>query len=86
MQKNVNNDAVLYVSLNSIAFGVDHHTPYQYAWGGLGVDVIMNSWLKQYTQYSGKKRLGIIPLDFYNNGGGNPIENGLIDNIIQFNH
>lgn len=86
MQKNANNDAVLYVSFNSIAFGVGHHTPYQYAWGGLGVDPAMNPWLKQYTQYSGKKRLGIIPLDFYNNGGGNPIENGLVDNIIQSNY
>lgn len=86
MQKNANNDAVLYVSFNSIAYGVFHHTPYQYAWGGSGVDPAMNPWLKQYTQYSGKKRLGIIPLDFYNNGGGNPIENGLVDNIIQSNH
>ncbi|WP_294287749.1 phosphatidylinositol-specific phospholipase C [uncultured Chryseobacterium sp.] len=78
------NQQILYVTFNSIAVGA--HTPYQYAWGGLGVDPAMNPWLRNYTPYSGKKRFGIIPLDFYNNGGDNPNENGLINNIIQSNY
>ncbi|MCJ7935428.1 MAG: phosphatidylinositol-specific phospholipase C [Chryseobacterium sp.] len=86
MKKDAGNESVLYVSFNSIAFGAFHHTPYQYAWGGTGIDPAMNPWLKQYTQYAGKRRLGIIPLDFYNNGGGNPVENELVENIIQSNY
>jgi len=80
------NQQILYLTFNSIAVGFMHHTPYQYAWGGLGIDPAMNPWLRDYTRYSGKKRLGIIPLDFYNNGGDNPVENGLINNIIQSNY
>ncbi|UKB85446.1 phosphatidylinositol-specific phospholipase C [Chryseobacterium sp. MEBOG06] len=86
VKKDSANESIMYVSFNSIAFGAFHHTPYQYAWGGIGVDPAMNPWLKQYTNYSGQRRLGIIPLDFYNNGGGNPIETGLVENIIKSNH
>lgn len=85
-KKGSNNESMLYVTFNSIAFGVFHHTPYQYAWGGGGVNPAMNPWLETYTRYSGKRRLGIILLDFYNNGGGNPVENALIEHIIQSNY
>ncbi|MCC9065763.1 phosphatidylinositol-specific phospholipase C domain-containing protein [Flavobacterium piscisymbiosum] len=79
-----NNSNPLFLTFNTIGMG--GHTPYQYAWGGLGVNPKMNPWLMKYTSYSGKRSLGIIPLDFYNNGGNdNAIENGLLINIVNSN-
>lgn len=84
LKKAVAQDA-LFVTFNSISAGA--HSPYQYAWGTNSgtVDPIMNIWLQQYTAYTDKKCMGIIPLDFYNNSGENPTENALIINIVNSN-
>jgi 1-phosphatidylinositol phosphodiesterase len=77
------NDEVLHIIYNSIAFhGI--HTPYMYAWGGVGIKPSMNESLKSYLRSNpGKKRFGVIMLDFYNDDRGN--DSFIVDSIIKSN-
>jgi 1-phosphatidylinositol phosphodiesterase len=63
-------DEVIHITYNSLSWGIGRHTPYQYTWGGSGVDPIMNTTLQDHlTKLSGSHRLGLVILDFYNNKG-----------------
>lgn len=68
---NPNNEA-MYITYNSISGG-HGHTPYQYAWGGLGVDPEMNpslaDFLRSESKKPGPRRFGVVMLDFYNKRG-----------------
>jgi 1-phosphatidylinositol phosphodiesterase len=68
-----------YVTFASVAgaLGVIN-TPYQYAWGGFGVDPAMNLEISSFLERNpGRKRWGVVLMDFYNNEGanGNPVAN-----------
>jgi 1-phosphatidylinositol phosphodiesterase len=74
-------DNVMYITYNSISAG--GHTPYQYAWGGGGVDPIMNPSLESYLNGKGaNKRFGVVMLDFYNNQGS---QNGIVEALVKSN-
>jgi len=61
------------------------HTPYQYAWGGNGVNPVMNTSVINFlSENSGLKRWGVIMLDFYNKHGESG-ENDLVELIINSN-
>lgn len=76
-------DKYCYITFTSIAFGIGHHTPYQYAWGAHGIDPAMNPWLGSYLcKHSGRYTFGIILMDYYNNHGEEP---QLATNIILSN-
>ena len=61
------------------------HTPYQYAWGGNGVNPVMNTSVITFlSENPGLNRWGVIMLDFYNNHG-NYSENDLVELIIASN-
>ena len=74
-------DGVLHITYNSIASG--SHTPYQYAWGGGGVNPAMNRSLRAYlAEKSGIRRFGVVMLDFYNNKGS---DRDIVESIIRSN-
>jgi len=85
--ENLNNaianvESKIFITFNSIA-GTITHTPYNYAWGGNGIDPIMNKELMTYMKSSGGKHsFGIVVLDFYNDHGEQP---ELINSIINSN-
>ena len=75
-------DNVMHITFNSISFG--GHTPYQYAWGGGGVDPIMNPSLETYLNGKGaNQRFGVVMLDFYNNKGS---QNGIVETLVNANN
>jgi 1-phosphatidylinositol phosphodiesterase len=75
------NDGVMYITYNSISAG--GHTPYQYAWGGSGVDPIMNPSLETFLYGKpGNRRFGVVMLDYYNNHGS---QNGIVEALVESN-
>ncbi len=76
------NDHIMYITFNSISGG-HGHTPYQYAWGGGGVDPIMNTSLETFLHTKpGNNRFGVVMLDFYNNKGS---QNGIVEALVKSN-
>lgn len=76
------NDNIMYITFNSIAGG-HGHTPYEYAWGGGGVDPIMNPSLESFLiEKSGNRRFGAVMLDYYNNQGS---QNGIVEALVRSN-
>jgi 1-phosphatidylinositol phosphodiesterase len=74
-------DGVMYMTYNSISAG--GHTPYQYAWGGTGIDPAMNPSLQIYLDgKTGDRRFGLVILDFYNDKGS---QNGITEAVIMSN-
>lgn len=73
--------STMYLTYNSIATN-GFHTPYQYAWGGNGVDPAMNKSLDYLHTNSKKRRLGVVLMDFYNNKGS---DNENVVSIIESN-
>lgn len=74
-------DNIMHITFNSISQG--GHTPYQYAWGGSGVDPIMNPSLETYLKGKGaNQRFGVVMLDFYNNKGS---QNGIVETLVKAN-
>jgi 1-phosphatidylinositol phosphodiesterase len=74
-------DNIMHITYNSISFG--GHTPYQYAWGGGGVDPIMNPSLESFLlARPGTRRFGVVMLDFYNNQGS---QNGIVEALVRSN-
>lgn len=75
------NDGAMYITYNSISAG--GHTPYQYAWGGNGVDPIMNPSLESFLRGKpGSQRFGVVMLDYYNNKGS---QNGIVEALVKSN-
>lgn len=63
-------NGTMYITYNSVAFNISLHTPYQYAWGGLGINPAMNPALQSFlSQYPGPRHFGVVVLDYYNNKG-----------------
>ncbi|MDL2272962.1 phosphatidylinositol-specific phospholipase C domain-containing protein [Oscillospiraceae bacterium OttesenSCG-928-G22] len=78
------NANTFYVIFCSISVG--SHTPYQYAWGGTGINPAVNPSVYDFVQsYGCDKRLGVVLLDFYNDGRDNGDKNQLVESIIQAN-
>ena len=84
--QDINNRKKLYVNFSSIAYNyyfVNARTPFQYAWGGNGVDPAINPSLISFLENNpGTNRWGIVILDFYNREGEN---NKLVDLLIASN-
>ena len=86
--KNLDNGK-MYIIFNSVA-GRGTHTPWDYAWGGLGIDPEMNPSLNNIfngvdTSYVQRPlRIGTILLDFYNKHG-NDDPHHLVERIINYN-
>lgn len=75
------NDGIMYITYNSVSAGA--HTPYQYAWGGGGVDPIMNPSLQSFLNGKpGNRRFGVVMLDYYNNKGS---QNGNVEALVKSN-
>lgn len=73
LTKKLNSRSYFFITFNSIAWGAGHHTPYQYACGGEGIDPAMNYALAEYlAENPGKHSWGAIMLDFYNDNGDKP--------------
>ncbi|MCL1971505.1 MAG: phosphatidylinositol-specific phospholipase C, partial [Endomicrobia bacterium] len=81
---NSNNKNILYATFNSIAYQANTRTPYQYAWGGNGVNPAMNPSLEDFLKRnSGIKRWGIVILDFYYNDTAK--NNDIVNMIVNSN-
>jgi 1-phosphatidylinositol phosphodiesterase len=80
------NKSSFYITFASIAVHVPAlHSPYQYAWGGSGIDPAINPRLFACLTKTGtslKRRLGVVVLDFHNNQGK---DNYLVNAIIASN-
>lgn len=75
-------DGCFYITFNSIATG--GHSPYQYAWGGHGVDPAMNPKLEEYLRnHPGGNRFGVVVMDYYNNHGS---QNENVEMLIDANY
>jgi 1-phosphatidylinositol phosphodiesterase len=74
-----------YLTFVSISYNppFHNHTPYQYAWGGTGIDPAMNPSLENFLSNNlGANRWGVVALDFYNNHAEN---NNIVQYIINSN-
>jgi 1-phosphatidylinositol phosphodiesterase len=75
----------LYLTFVSISYNppFHNHTPYQYAWGGTGIDPAMNPSLEDFLFNNlDSNRWGIVALDYYNNEGA---DNNIVQYIINSN-
>ncbi|MCL2164559.1 MAG: phosphatidylinositol-specific phospholipase C [Oscillospiraceae bacterium] len=80
------NKNVFYVTFNSIAYQANTRTAYMYAWGGGGVNPAMNPELLEFLKSNtGKKRWGVVILDYHNNEGKSAKDNELVELIIKSN-
>lgn len=75
-------NGTMYITFNSVSTnGV--HTPYMYAWGGEGIDPVLNPHLETYLTDKGSARhFGVVMLDYYNNQGSN---NQIVEMLINAN-
>jgi 1-phosphatidylinositol phosphodiesterase len=80
------NKSSFFITFASIAVHVPAlHSPYQYAWGGSGIDPAINPRLFACLTKTGtslNRRLGVVVLDFHNNRGK---DNYLVNAIIASN-
>ena len=84
-----NNNKKMHIIFNSVA-GRGSHTPWDYAWGGVGISPEMNPALKDILDSIATDnkvrplRMGAILLDFYNKHGDDD-DCKLVERIINFN-
>ncbi len=94
-------DKFFFIQYASIAGRVTGHTPWDYAWGGSGIDKGMNNYLDElFGEYeegelndSSMVRTGVIVMDFYNRHGEmyeddtdeSELHHALVRRIIDFN-
>lgn len=75
----------LFLTFSSIACRVlEAKTPWDYAWGGTGIDPAMNPALNDILQDSKYKKTGVVLMDFYNKHGIDDPYN-LVEQIINRN-
>lgn len=79
------NDGIMYITYNSISENSTlTHTPYEYAWGGIGIDPSMNPSLEAFLlEKPGNHRFGVVMLDFYNDKGS---QNGIVEALVKSNN
>ncbi|HBC20846.1 MAG TPA: hypothetical protein DC009_01850, partial [Porphyromonadaceae bacterium] len=84
-----NNNKKMHIIFNSVA-GRGSHTPWDYAWGGVGISPEMNPALKDILDSIATDnkvrplRMGAVLLDFYNKHGDDD-DCKLVERIINFN-